>query len=89
MPQDSTHFDRTQAILRKYDPAYIAAQDKERALAAQRKGSAARAAPPGPSASAVRLCQRLDRAQDVARAWQGFTVLGLGYDRGRERACVG
>ena len=36
--QDSTHYDRTQARLRKYDPAYAAAQSRERA-AAQRGGS--------------------------------------------------
>ena len=56
--QDSTHYDRTQAILRKYDPEYAAAQARERALAAQR--AAVQLRPPvTPAALTVRFAPPL------------------------------
>ena len=51
--QDSTHYERTQAILRKYDPAYGAAKEKERQQETQQRGAPSRRLP---AASAVPVC---------------------------------
>ncbi len=53
-PQDSTHYEATQAILRKYDPEYAKAQAKERE-AARREASQAPRAPATPGATPVRV----------------------------------
>ena len=52
--QDSTHYERTQAILRKYDPAYAKAQAKERE-AARREGAQTVGVPATPGATPVRM----------------------------------
>jgi len=52
--QDSTHYEATQAILRKYDPEYAKAQAKERE-AARREVSQAPRAPATPGATPVRM----------------------------------
>ena len=54
LPQDSTHYEATQAILRKYDPEYAKAQAKERE-AARREVSKAPHAPATPGATPVRV----------------------------------
>ena len=59
--QDSTHYERTQAILRKYDPEYAKAQAKERE-AARREGGQADRPPSTPNPLPVctpAACQRL------------------------------
>ncbi len=52
--QDSTHYERTQQILRKYDPEYAKAQAREREVARREVAQAARP-PSTPSHALVRL----------------------------------